>query len=71
MSDDRLGNLRVLTMQGFSFPLNVEQICEEFVTKHNRKLCTTSVLYDLYGYHGGWLATPSTPTGSAPANTLV
>ena len=46
MSDERLGNLGVLAMQGFSFPLNVEQIYKEFVIKHNRKMCTTSVLYD-------------------------
>ena len=46
MSDERLGKLEMLAMQGFSFPLNVEQICKEFVTKHNRQMCTTSALYD-------------------------
>ena len=46
MTDERLGNLGVLAMQGFSFQLNVEQICKEFATKHSRKMCTSSVLYD-------------------------
>ena len=50
MSDERLGNLGVLAMQGFSFLLNVEQICKEFVTKDNRKMCTRSVLCDQYEY---------------------
>ena len=43
MNDERLGKLGVLAMQGFSFPLNVEQICKEFVTKHSRK-CVPQVL---------------------------
>ena len=42
MKDDRLGNLGILAMEGFSLPLNVDEICREFVTKHNRK----NVLYD-------------------------
>jgi len=46
MKDDILGNLGVLAMQGFSLPLNVDEIYKEFVTKHNRKMCCTSVLYD-------------------------
>ena len=46
MKDDRLSNLRILAMQGFSQPINVDEICKEFVTKHNRKMCCTSVLYD-------------------------
>jgi len=46
MNDDRLGNLGVLAMQGFSLPLNVDEICKEFVAKHNRKMCCTSALYD-------------------------
>ena len=46
MKDDRLGNLGVLAMQGFSLPLKVDKICKEFVTKQNRRMCTTSVLYD-------------------------
>ena len=48
MSDERLGNLDMLAMQGFGFPLNIEQICKEFVTKHNRKMCTTSASCDQY-----------------------
>ena len=46
MSDDRLGNLGVLVMQGFSLLLNVDSICKDFMTKHNRKMCSASVLYD-------------------------
>ena len=42
---NKLGNLGALAMQGFSLPLNVDKICKEFMTKHNR-MCTTSVLYD-------------------------
>jgi len=41
---DRLGNLGVLAMQDFSLPLNVDDICKEFVTKHNRK-CAVQVFY--------------------------
>ena len=46
MKDDRLHNLGVLAMQGFSSPLNAHKIYKEFVTKCNRRMCTTSVLYD-------------------------
>jgi len=46
MKDDRLGNLGILAMEGFSLPLNVDEICKEFLTKLNRKMCSTSVLYD-------------------------
>ena len=34
MKDDRLGNLGVLAMQGFSLPLTIDNICKEFVTTH-------------------------------------
>ena len=41
INDDIPGNLGVLAMQGFNLPLNVDKICKGFVTKHNRKLCTS------------------------------
>lgn len=44
MKDDQLGNLGVLVIQGFSLPLTVDNICKEFMTKHNRKMCSTSVI---------------------------
>ena len=43
MTDDKFGNIGVLAMQGFSLPLNVDEICKEFVIKHNRRMCSTSV----------------------------
>ena len=33
MNNDRLGNLGVLAMEGFSLPLNVDKICKLNITE--------------------------------------
>ena len=46
MTIGRLGNLGVLGIHGFDFPLPVDQICQSFTQMHHRKLCSESVLYE-------------------------
>jgi len=46
MTDDRLGNLGVLALQGFDIQPSVDQICETFKKKNHRRMCSPSVLYD-------------------------
>ena len=44
MTDDRLGNLGVLALQGFDIQPKVQEICETFKRKY-KKMCSPSVLY--------------------------
>ena len=46
MANESLGNLGVLGIHGFDFPLSVDQICQSFTQIHHRKLYSESV----YGY---------------------
>ena len=46
MTDERLGNLGVLALQGFDAQLDIDGICETFKRENHRKMCSSSVLYD-------------------------
>ena len=46
MTDDRLGNLGVLALQGFDTQPSVQQIYETFKKKYSRKMCSPSILYE-------------------------
>ena len=46
MTIERLGNLGMLGIHGFDFPLSVDLICQSFTQMHHRELCSESVLYE-------------------------
>ena len=60
MNDDRLGNLGVLAMEGFSLPLNVDKICKLNITEECVKVFMSVMQYfaclsSCMAIHGGWL----------------
>ena len=45
MTEERLGNLGVIALHGFTYPIDISKVCTVFMQKHPRRMSNSSVLF--------------------------
>ena len=46
MTGERLGNIGVIALHGYEYALNPKTICENFIQRNPRRMCSPCILYD-------------------------